>query len=216
MNSETFPIVEIFFSIQGEGRYAGTPSLFIRLAKCNRKCEFCDTEIEKIQKTYSLEEMIEELRKYSGINIIWTGGETILHWESIKALYELGIKISDWHIETNGDLINKKVSLDELAQVFDYIVISPKCLETAKRIHNLLVEDGELDKNRFEIKVVTDLNTINMDLIKYATSLMPLTSKNIEQNQQIRQKVVKYCIENNIRYTDRLQVILWGFKTKGV
>ena len=34
---------EIFYSIQGEGRYTGTPAIFIRLAGCNLRCDFCDT-----------------------------------------------------------------------------------------------------------------------------------------------------------------------------
>ena len=35
---------EIFYSIQGEGRYTGTPAIFIRLAGYNLRCDFCDTE----------------------------------------------------------------------------------------------------------------------------------------------------------------------------
>jgi organic radical activating enzyme len=51
-------IVEIFFSLQGEGANVGKPAIFIRLANCNLNCDFCDTEwkngieieVEKILK----------------------------------------------------------------------------------------------------------------------------------------------------------------------
>ena len=55
---------EIFYSLQGEGGRTGQASIFIRLAKCNLACSFCDTEFEKGVKM-TLEEIIDEIAKYN-------------------------------------------------------------------------------------------------------------------------------------------------------
>ncbi|MBO8477106.1 MAG: 7-carboxy-7-deazaguanine synthase QueE, partial [Bacteroidetes bacterium] len=41
---KTYRINEIFYSLQGEGYFTGTPSVFIRFSGCNLKCPFCDTD----------------------------------------------------------------------------------------------------------------------------------------------------------------------------
>ena len=70
-------INEIFYSLQGEGFYTGTPSLFIRLSGCNLQCPFCDTE--HIPYTDMTErEIIEEAGKCSAKHVVITGGEPSL------------------------------------------------------------------------------------------------------------------------------------------
>ena len=39
-----YKVNEIFYSLQGEGYYTGTPAVFLRFAGCNRRCAFCDTD----------------------------------------------------------------------------------------------------------------------------------------------------------------------------
>ena len=42
--TKTYIVNEIFYSLQGEGYYTGTPEVFLRFAGCNRQCPFCDTD----------------------------------------------------------------------------------------------------------------------------------------------------------------------------
>lgn len=94
-------INEIFYSLQGEGRYAGTAVIFVRFAGCNLNCEFCDTAHQSY-KEYTNEEILREIKRYAPCNrIILTGGEPILQLtaEFLDLLVENGYIIN---IETNG------------------------------------------------------------------------------------------------------------------
>lgn len=224
MDPNQFLISEIFHSIQGEGKYAGAPSLFIRLCRCNRTCSFCDTEFNTINQVLTLEEMGKKLAEYSSsVNIIWTGGEPTLQFEAIENLKDLGYKKHDWHIETDGDFLCAQeggpangITYQRLFATIDYLVCSPKGLITAKKIHNDLIGVMKCPENLFESKVVTDLKTMNVELIPYATSLMPLSYEDADKTRETKKEVVEYCIKNSIRFTPRLQVDVWGFAKRGV
>ena len=208
-------ISEIFTSIQGEGRYQGTPVVFVRTSGCNRKCGFCDSKYHEIYQEYTVKELIKELEKFNVETIVWTGGEPLTQ---IKEIKEVIYKTNFYHhIETNGDLIEVKrngvfVGDYNLEIIFDYICISPKEISTAKNLINI---PQYYPKEYFDIKIVTDLATVGVDMLKFATSLMPLTVYNDIKDQEIRQKVWNYCVDKNLHYSGRMHVGVWGQK-KGV
>lgn len=100
-----FPIVEIFDSIEGEGKRAGEMSIFIRLAGCNLRCRWCDTlyslKKEDAAESLSEEELIGRVKEYPWKNITLTGGEPLIHdcLHVCRNLAELGYEVN---IETNG------------------------------------------------------------------------------------------------------------------
>lgn len=122
-------ITSMFYTLQGEGPYSGTPAIFIRLAKCNLACSFCDTFFDD-GDWYLPENLIEEIEKLipeivskKSIGIVLTGGEPLLQEnlkELISLLHNAGYKYVQ--IESNG--------IPPL-EVPDYVtlVISPKCSE---------------------------------------------------------------------------------------
>ena len=114
-----YDLVEIFESLQGEGRNMGRPCVFIRFAGCNLKCPWCDTNVAK-RFPLSLEELLKEVKDFKSKSVILTGGEPTLVKEMpelVAALKKEGYWIG---VETNGTIV-----ADWLAFV-DYVACSPK------------------------------------------------------------------------------------------
>ena len=205
-------ISEIFKSIQGEGKYAGYPMLFIRTYGCTRHCSFCDTfyavEGNKY-KEMTINQLIRKIDNYKGLYICWTGGEPLLWRKQIKEIIKKTLN-KNHHIETNGDLLIK-----EDLEVFDYLAISPKDLKTIKKLKERITFTSYESKNwEWDIKIVTDLEKIGRWGLRYATILMPLTVYKPRKDLQIQRKVWNYCIKKNIRYGPRFQFWIWGKKRK--
>ena len=114
---KTYKINEIFYSLQGEGLYTGTPSVFIRFSGCNLKCPFCDTDHSSFDEM-TLDEIKEEIAKYPASHVVLTGGEPALFVDedfvsSLKSVGQRRIAI-----ETNGTRT--------LPANIDWITLSPK------------------------------------------------------------------------------------------
>lgn len=98
-------LAEIFYSLQGEGTWTGTPAVFVRLAGCNLSCSFCDTDYA-LKFFASVDEVVARVRSEGGDcpMVILTGGEPLAQRESralIDALRADGRRV---HIESNGTL----------------------------------------------------------------------------------------------------------------
>ena len=114
-----YDLVEIFESLQGEGRNTGRPCVFVRFAGCNLKCPWCDTDVTK-RFSVSLNELLAELAQYKAKSVILTGGEPTIQQEMpelVAALKEKGYWVA---VETNGTQ-----DADWLGFV-DYVACSPK------------------------------------------------------------------------------------------
>ena len=96
----SYRINEIFYSLQGEGYFTGTPAVFLRFSGCNLKCGFCDTRHEEFT-LMSPADIIGNVSKFPSRHIVVTGGEPSLQLDSllIDMLHEEGFFIQ---IETNG------------------------------------------------------------------------------------------------------------------
>lgn len=113
---------EIFYSIQGEGHYTGTPAVFVRLAGCNLNCWFCDTEFHSFTEM-SEDEIVAEASQYPSRYMVITGGEPTLQLTAslTSKLHATGFYIM---LETNGTQ-----PLPE-GCIVDWITCSPKCPST--------------------------------------------------------------------------------------
>lgn len=100
-------VSEIFLSIQGESTYAGLPCVFVRLAGCNLRCSWCDTSYARERegaRTLSIEEVIDEVKRYKNRLVEITGGEPLIQPDALalaRTLLAEGYKVL---IETNGSV----------------------------------------------------------------------------------------------------------------
>ena len=115
----TYGLVEMFESMQGEGRNAGRPCVFVRFAGCNLKCPWCDTDVER-RFSLSLDDLVGEVKGFRPRSVVLTGGEpTIVDGmpELVAALKREGFWIA---VETNGTNDAPWLSF------VDYVACSPK------------------------------------------------------------------------------------------
>lgn len=111
-----YPIVEIFYSIQGEGFHMGKPHVFVRFGNCNLRCEWCDTNFLEYTELY-LDEIIKKILSFGCNRVVFTGGEPCLQDLSTigNELKKYDINLS---VETNGTI--------PVPDIIDWICVSPK------------------------------------------------------------------------------------------
>lgn len=110
-----YKVVEIFESINGEGKKAGQLALFIRFQKCNLNCSYCDTKWANSDTSpytlMSLEELYNKVIESGIKNITITGGEPLLQENIGEFLKKLSKNLElNVEIETNGSVNLKRFS----------------------------------------------------------------------------------------------------------
>lgn len=101
----TFSVIEIFSSIEGEGKRSGELTTFIRLAGCNLNCTYCDTMYAKeyvMGNVMELSCILQQVKDFGNRNVTVTGGEPLTHPNVNILLRELSDKFYDVNVETNG------------------------------------------------------------------------------------------------------------------
>src|ERR1700682_2077834 len=132
-------LAEMFYSIQGEGYWTGTPAVFVRLAGCNLNCRFCDTDYS-LKFLASVDQIVARVRELGGAcpMVVLTGGEPLAQTESsalIDALRADGRRV---HIESNGTI---EVELPRDV----WLTVSPK-----ERLH------PQMARRANEVKLIVD------------------------------------------------------------
>lgn len=114
------PLVEDFYTIQGEGFHSGKPAYFIRLGGCDVGCSWCDAKYTWNPLSHPLvatDEIVERAASFEAQAIVITGGEPLLYPLDYltQRLHEHGLEI---FLETSGS--------HPLSGEFDWICLSPK------------------------------------------------------------------------------------------
>ncbi len=115
------PLVEDFYTIQGEGYHTGKPAYFIRLGGCDVGCRWCDAKFTWNPKMFppiDVDEIVARATSHPAQAIVITGGEPLIYplGYITDKLHEAGLEI---FLETSGS--------HSPSGTFDWVCLSPKC-----------------------------------------------------------------------------------------
>ena len=118
--SATLPVMEHFYTLQGEGYHQGKAAYFIRLGGCDVGCVWCDVKDSwdaYKHPAYTIAQLLAEVKKTPAEIVVITGGEPLMHNldEPTEEFQNAGLKM---HIETSGAY--------PLSGLWDWICLSPK------------------------------------------------------------------------------------------
>lgn len=206
-------INEIFYSIQGEGKNIGKPSIFIRLGGCNLACTWCDSKYTwdpKVadNKVWTVDKIVKEIKKHPCKHLVITGGEPFLQQEKIK---ELMSKLKDYsaEIETNGT-INSKIN-----PYLDQINCSPKLSNSGNKPYELKIKPSNKKAiYKFVVQKKSDLKEIQSYIREYKLPkdriyLMPegTVKKLIEKRSKW---LIDLCKQEGYNFSPRLHIMFYG------
>ena len=229
------PVSEVFYSIQGEGQTMGIPAVFLRLGGCNILCQseswICDTiEVWRKSKALPFEEVLGEEYEYLLLNhkvhLVVTGGEPLIHQKMIVEFFNYFVEKHRVYpiieIETNATIepsedilgwvdywnVSPKLS-NAGAQNTKQVRINPKALNLFKSKFASTIFKFVIEKESDFDEVIDDYgHHISMDQVV----LMPAGSSQ-EELLRTRLLVAELCRKNQLRYSERLHVVIWNQKT---
>jgi organic radical activating enzyme len=155
-NSVSYPIVETFHSVQGEGAWTGVNAFFIRLGGCDVYCPWCDQkESWNAQRhpKFPVNDLVQLATEVNPAIVIITGGEPLMHDLNplTRSLKEQDLQV---HLETSG--------AHPFTGLFDWVTFSPKTYKAphdsiyqqANELKIVIGKEGDLDWARSQEKKV--------------------------------------------------------------
>jgi len=178
------PLMEAFYTIQGEGYHKGTAAYFVRIGGCDVGCHWCDVKESwnaELHPTTETQKIVEEAKKYSK-TIVVTGGEP-LTWDMTELTSQLKADGMQVHIETSGAY--------KLTGTWDWICLSPKKQKLPKQ---------EIYKKANELKVIV----YNKDDFRFAEEQAAKVNKDCmlymqpewSKREKVIPEIVDYVMKN--------------------
>ena len=208
LNNTTLNITEIFYSLQGEAKEVGIPTVFVRLTGCPLRCNYCDTAYAfKGNNPLSIQHILDEIAQYNTQYVCVTGGEPMAQSNCLKlldALIDNDYKVS---METSGSIdiapVNSKVSI-----VMD-IKTPSSTEEHQNRYENLSILKNK-DQLKFVIASRSDFDWCTEILENNEVESEVLFSPVYESLRPV--ELADWILEKklNVRLQVQLHKILWG------
>ncbi len=191
---QSLPVMEQFYTIQGEGRFTGHAAYFIRLAGCDVGCHWCDVKDSWTISTHQyvpVSQIVAEAGKHASKLAVITGGEPLMH--NLDALTQ-ALKAEGFH--TN---IETSAVCDTITGQWDWLCFSPKKFKTPnKEVYALANELKVIVYNHSDFEFAEEhAALVHKDCLLY---LQPEWSR----QDQMAPKIVEY-VKNNPKWRLSLQ-----------
>ena len=225
-------LIELYKSVQGESSFAGLPCIFVRLAGCNLRCAWCDSEYTfSGGKPFSAEEIIAQIEELAPCRLVeFTGGEPMLQARELlplmQTLLERGFELM---IETSGER-----PLADVPQAVHKIV-DVKCPGAGAAANSFRMENLDALTPADEVKFVLSdrrdyefardfIRTHKLEqkaggiLLSPAFSKLPSPLRTIENATLDPREVVDWMLADGLPARLSLQIhkFIWEPQKKGV
>ena len=207
-NSINLNITEIFYSIQGETRDVGIPTVFIRLTGCPLRCNYCDTTYAfKGNNILTMETILRAVEKYNTRYICVTGGEPLAQKDCLKLLDVLIEKNYKVSLETSGSIDISPVNSD-VSIVMD--LKTPSSTECHQNRYENIALLKTKDQLKFVIANRDDFDWCCLILKEHIIYVEVLFSPVYESLKAV--DLAEWILEKNlnVRLQIQLHKILWG------
>ncbi|WP_019177311.1 7-carboxy-7-deazaguanine synthase QueE [Methanomassiliicoccus luminyensis] len=204
-------VIEMFYSLQGEGTLMGVPTTFVRFAGCNLDCEWCDTKYaQEGGEEMSVDEIVDRVEELGAPFVCLTGGEPLVQ-EGVSRLVEALLEDS-YHVtvETNG-----AVALESLPSSEELLISMDVKCPSSGMSHRIMYDNLSFLSPRDQLKFVI------ADRVDY------LFAKKILREHEVNCPVImtpvggtdlkelaKWVLEDRlwVRVLPQLHKIIWGGK----
>jgi 7-carboxy-7-deazaguanine synthase len=209
---------EIFFSIQGESSHAGRPCAFIRLAGCNLRCTYCDTQYAYEEGSLrEINDIEREIRPFRCTLVEVTGGEPLLQAQTPELIRKLLDKRYTVLLETNGSR--------------DIGIVDDRC---TRIVDVKCPSSGQADKNRLEnLNIITPNDEVKFVIgdredFDYAKAVV---STRLSRRDDLKpplfspafgrlnpKSLARWILEDHldVRLQIQLHKVIWGADKRGV
>lgn len=207
-------ISEIFYSLQGETRTVGLPTVFIRLTGCPLRCRWCDTEYAfKGGELLSIEAVLAQVAQFSPRYVTVTGGEPLGQQECLQLLTALADQGYEVSLETSGAITLAQVD-PRIVKVMD--LKPPASGESHRNLYDNIPLLDKKDQLKFVIADRDDYQWSVAKLIEYnlADRVSDVLFSPVSETMSSEQ-LAGWILEDRlpVRFQLQLHRVIWGDRT---
>lgn len=203
-------ITEIFFSLQGESRSVGCPTVFIRLTGCPLRCGYCDTSYAfQGGEWYTLDAILQEVKRYHTRHVTVTGGEPLAQKLCLDLLSRLCDANYEVSLETSGALDISGVD-NRVIKVMD--IKTPGSGEADRNLQTNLKYLTSRDQVKFVLTDRQDYDWAVAFLKQHALADKCEVLFSPVYGQLEARQLADWILEDNlpVRFQIQLHKLLWG------